>query len=119
MVDVISPGIYDYGAPDWFLEGSGDFNFWLDQVHTFSNVNGTRASLQEIFQQPPAMIRFHNLFSGSNSNPSIDPGGYLDPIDPKLQITWTRIAAVPEPSVIFLLGSGLVGLAFFKRKLTG
>lgn len=111
-----APGSFAFGITEWFLEGSGDFTtafggVGIDSGATiFFNADGTRPSVDDIFQSPPELVRMAGGFYCSGSD---------FPCGEVLQMDFTRVAQVapiPEPEIYAMLGVGLAMLGWVARK---
>lgn len=107
------PGTFAFGSVEWFLDGSGDFTRWRGDS-TFYNSDGTRASVLDIFEAPPALVKMGGAaFCADglrcNSDPTIND----------VQMNFTRVAQVapiPEPEIYAMLGVGLAMLGWVGRR---
>jgi PEP-CTERM motif-containing protein len=111
-----APGSFAFGITEWFLAGSGDFTtafggVGIDAGPTiFFNADGTRPSVEDIFQAPPELVRMAGGFYCSGS-------GF--PCGEVLQMDFTRVAQVapiPEPEIYAMIGVGLGLVTWVARR---
>ena len=67
----------------------------------------------------PAYITYPQLFTGSTSNPTLIAATYTfvsRTTYNNYRLTATDVASTPEPSSLFLLGTGMLGIAGAARR---
>ncbi len=107
---------YSFGNPGQ-VDGFGTFNFILDNVDgftaavtsvtfTLTNVSGTWASASDVLKAPTGgnLIAAH-VYPWDGKSTDAASTGYAD-----------QATVVPEPATMFLLGSGLIGVATVIRR---
>lgn len=114
---VLGEGLGDIGAgdaEDWSFGdlGGGVINLaeisWLDDL-SFQLDSFTLATLTFVGTDPGiSPLSFSDVCLGDNSGDSIDAA-----------LETGSVNVVPVPAAIWLFGSGLIGLAGLRRKLTG
>jgi hypothetical protein len=102
IVDPV-PGTFAFSSVEWFLTGSGDFTSWFGDSQLF-NSDGTRASVQDIFQAPPALVR--------TSGGAICSGALCGHV----QMDFTRVAPIPEPEIYAMIGIGFGLMTWVARR---
>ncbi len=105
-----SLGNVAYGEPTFGWPNFGDFYF----LHTGVYWSGTEAGGTGVWNDPFTAWRF-NFYTGDQSYGDQKHNQSAMAVRPG-QVSGGSIPPVPIPSAIWLLGSGLIGLAGFRRK---
>jgi hypothetical protein len=117
LLSSIEPGFTSPVVADVIrFNGNGTLDFYSDNVPVADSLGDTPS--------PPG-ARYANLITISEVGPEADNGAFytptagqpgFDPSGPTYHFISDGSAAVPEPASIAILGTGLLGFAFFGRR---
>jgi hypothetical protein len=93
----------------WFLEGAGDWSWWVGESFWFYHEDKTPYSYTGTeYSHLAPVIRLTDLWYWNEGDP------YL-PFNPKLDL-WLESHPVPEPCTMLLVSFGLLGLLGLRKK---
>lgn len=101
---------------DWSLTRYNDFEFNAEGLAAISNTDISKFSLREATKDVP------DIQPSWQSWKEVKFEGYTaeqgDGYKPRLVVTYTLPEVIPEPASLLLLGFGVTGIAFLRKKLT-